>query len=170
MPGSVAPVTSIQLPIWWSDIEDPLVRVQHRSIIGNQHRSPWCALHNGSSYDGRAFALLGFPAFIGPCPTCQPPLCSLVPLFLCSNRPAACQKSWSEDAVSLCSVGKPVQALTLVRTSRAWKSWSEDAVCSLCLSYRSLVDQELELEQALKQAQAQLCEGAPHIHMSFYNM
>ena len=35
---------------------------------------------------------------------------------------------------------------------------------------RSLVDQELELEQALKQAQAQLGVGAPHIHTSFYNM
>ena len=43
--------------------------------------------------------------------------------------------------------------------------------CALfALVSRSLVDQVLELEQALKQAQAQLCEGAPHVHMFFYNI
>ena len=35
---------------------------------------------------------------------------------------------------------------------------------------RSLVDQELELKQALKQAQAQLGVEAPHIHMSSYSI
>ena len=64
-------------------------------------------------------------------------------------------------------MGKLVQALTLAELGRVDQRTRSALYAKVS---RSLVEQELELEQALKQAQALLGVGAPHIHMSFYNI
>ena len=90
--------------------------------------------------------------------------CSLVPLF----QQASCLSKELIRGRSLFVLCGKIRTSSDTSSEQAELERVDQRTRSAlyALVSKSLVDQELELEQALKQAQ--LGVGAPHVHMSFY--